>query len=410
MYKGTKTHIMTRWLRDERRQIVGYLLAVLLQGMLIGIVYLMLHQLPSFRFAGLLSLLLVALVALFWGTGPSLLSTCIGALLLGLLLLPSIFSWSVDPADLLGTVLFLLVGCIVSIAAGQTQRARRAAEELTTQLTIRRQLEQCLRDSEREVERSKRASLQAANQHMSDFLSLVSHELRTPLTSIKSNIWLSRNLLNDYDEQGLQQKETLHDIVKEVQESLSHVDHQVDVQKRLVDDLLDVSRMQANQLELRLFPYDLSSIVRQVVADLRLVDSTHRLSIVNSDKEEVLVLVDADRICQVLNNYITNAFKYALPESPIEISLQVREQQAMVAVRDTGPGLSQEEQQHVWERFYQVRKPAGASHRGELGLGLYICKTIIERHQGQVGVESVPGEGSTFWFALPLTHVLVEDV
>jgi len=119
-------------------------------------------------------------------------------------------------------------------------------------------------------------------------------------------------------------------------------------------------------------------------------------------EEEIPVLVDAGRIGQVLTNYLTNALKYAPGEQPIAVRLEVEASRARVSVNDWGPGLTPEQQQQVWERFYQVAAPGLQGPEGGLGLGLAIAKAIIEQHHGQVGVESAPGMGATFWFSVPL--------
>lgn len=113
---------------------------------------------------------------------------------------------------------------------------------------------------------------------------------------------------------------------------------------------------------------------------------------------------DADRIGQVISNYLSNALKYSEPSCPIEVYLELEEpERVRLSVRDEGPGLTTLEQQQVWERFYRVPGIQVKSGSGVgLGLGLYICQTIIERQGGQVGVESKKDVGSTFWFTLPL--------
>jgi signal transduction histidine kinase len=117
----------------------------------------------------------------------------------------------------------------------------------------------------------------------------------------------------------------------------------------------------------------------------------------------VPVVADADRIGQVVTNYLTNALKYSLEERPVEVGIQIHDQQARVWVSDQGPGLSPAEQEHLWQHFYRVPGVEVQSGSGiGLGLGLYISKTIIDQHQGQVGVQSTLGKGSTFWFTLPL--------
>ncbi|MFI5274650.1 MAG: sensor histidine kinase, partial [Ktedonobacterales bacterium] len=115
------------------------------------------------------------------------------------------------------------------------------------------------------------------------------------------------------------------------------------------------------------------------------------------------VFADDDRISQVVANFLSNALKYSSPHTPIVVSLAARDGHVRVSVRDRGPGLPPDEVPRVWERFHQV--PGIAMEHGSgigLGLGLFICKTIIERHGGEVGVTSAPGRGSTFWFTLSL--------
>jgi signal transduction histidine kinase len=128
----------------------------------------------------------------------------------------------------------------------------------------------------------------------------------------------------------------------------------------------------------------------------------------------VTVIADVVRVAQVLANYLTNALKYSPDDQPINVWLEVVEERAIVSVRDHGPGLSEEERQRVWELYHRapevaVQGKAGAAS-GSLGMGLHICKRLIELHPGgAVGVESVQGNGSTFWFTLPLAEGVVAE-
>jgi signal transduction histidine kinase len=117
------------------------------------------------------------------------------------------------------------------------------------------------------------------------------------------------------------------------------------------------------------------------------------------------VLADADRVGQVVNNYLTNALKYSETDKPVDVRLEREEAMMRVEVADDGPGLSSAQQQQIWDHFSRVEGIEVKSGTGVgLGLGLYICRNLIERQGGQVGVESQVGQGSTFWFTLPLAH------
>ena len=175
----------------------------------------------------------------------------------------------------------------------------------------------------------------------------------------------------------------------------------MDAQNRLVGDLLDVSRVRAGKLEFHVERCDLASIVRDATTAQRLAWPGRTIEL-DAPDAEVSVNADAQRIEQVVTNYLTNALKYSPGDASVAISLGVTTREARVAVRDHGAGLTREQQQHVWERFHRVPGVKQQSGSGAgLGLGLYICRGIVERHGGRVGLESVPGKGSTFEFTLP---------
>jgi signal transduction histidine kinase len=150
-------------------------------------------------------------------------------------------------------------------------------------------------------------------------------------------------------------------------------------------------------------PCDVGAILRDVVDEQRQLAPDRRIVLAGPPDVQAPVIADVDRIGQVVTNYLTNALKYSAEESPVMAGLDVSATAARVWVLDAGPGIPPEEQEQIWERFYRVPGISYQSGSGiGLGMGLYISRTIVERHQGRVGVESSPGAGSTFWFTLPL--------
>ncbi len=128
------------------------------------------------------------------------------------------------------------------------------------------------------------------------------------------------------------------------------------------------------------------------------------------DEQSVLVHADAGRIEQVVTNFLTNALKYSPTDHPVEVGVEAEPRQTRVWVRDQGPGLPPQEQEHIWERFHRAKGVVVQSGTGVgLGLGLYISRIIVERHRGQIGVDSTPGQGATFWFTLPLPPLEEDD-
>jgi PAS domain S-box-containing protein len=256
---------------------------------------------------------------------------------------------------------------------------------------------------EQEEARANELALREANRRMDEFLGIVSHELRTPLTTIKGNVQLARLRLRTSLREVPANMEVLRNMLEEVQMMLERAERQTNVQNRMVSDLLDISRLQADKLELRLVLCDLATIVQEMVEDQRSTTIKRAIHLQMPEGITIPVIADPERIGQVLNNYLTNALKYSQEGRPVDVQLKKEENVVCVLVRDEGPGLTPEEQVQVWDRFYQVEgiKRQRGSSVG-LGLGLNICRAIIEQHQGEVGVESTKGEGSTFWFTLPL--------
>lgn len=223
-----------------------------------------------------------------------------------------------------------------------------------------------------------------------EFISMTSHELKTPITSLKgfTNV-LQRRMAKP----GQGDEQTRH--------FLERMDAQIDKLTRLVNDLLDISRMQAGKLTLTMERVDLDELVRETAENVQASATTHQLCIEGS--VQGYVLGDKDRLGQVFVNLFTNAIKYSPRAQTVVIRLARDSEhgQAVVSVQDFGIGIAAVHHKHIFDRFYQVTDPEEKTFPG-LGIGLYITRDIVERHQGRIWVESRKGAGATFFVELPL--------
>jgi PAS domain S-box-containing protein len=247
--------------------------------------------------------------------------------------------------------------------------------------------------------RATELALRDANHRMDEFLSIASHELRTPLTTIKANIQLAHRRLSTISD--LPPDEVVARVTP-LTPLMARAERQAGLLNRLVGDLLDVSRIRSGNLELRLERCDLAAILRDATYEQRLNNPGRKIGL-TLPKAPVPIYADSDRISQVITNFLTNAIKYTPEETPIETAIVVSRGFGRVSVQDEGPGLPPRERKLIWDRFHRVPGVEVVTGSGVgLGLGLHISKTIIERHHGTVGVKSAIGQGSTFWFRLPL--------
>jgi PAS domain S-box-containing protein len=259
---------------------------------------------------------------------------------------------------------------------------------------------------EREEAQVRALTAHEVAQQLDEFLAVASHDIRTPVTALSGNVEMARmrarRLAAALRERGPQDADLLAPLLS----SLDNADESRERLVRLVKVLFDVAGARMGTLELTRVPCDLAALVRDhLVAEQMAVPS--RPVATDLPEQPVWVEADADRIGQVITNYLENALKYSPEDRPIVVRLEPREGHAVLAVRDYGPGLPREEHDRVWELYHrapgvEVQSHAGASS-GSLGVGLYVCKRLVERHPGgRVGVVSAVGEGSTFWFSLPL--------
>src|SRR5262245_20626542 len=244
------------------------------------------------------------------------------------------------------------------------------------------------------------SELETANERLrqidklkSGFISNVSHELRTPLTAIGS---LVDNMLDGLT--GTLNAKQVHYVsgIKDSTERLA----------RLIRDLLDLSVIESGKIELKMVRFSLPSLIREVAEILAPVAQEKSIALIlPSTNGDHIAWADRDKITQVLTNLISNAVKFTPPAGKVELALETTGagRWLQVAVRDTGPGIAQEEARLIFDEFYQISQPGQEKTKG-VGLGLAICKKLIDMHGGQIHVESVVGQGSTFYFTVPATR------
>ncbi len=394
-----------QWLpRPLRRKRFGYLVTALAEALATMATLALVVHYPNFSFVGVLNFLVVALIALSWGAVPALVATVSGVALLEVVVLEApymskAFGMPSRPiGDAIEIALFLVCGVIVSVVASRTEGARRRSAQWLAHAQARE------------------IGLREANRRMDDFLALVSHELKNPLSGVMLATQLARRYLSSMRSSvwaGARAPATppaaSDDAAAKLERVvglLDQIERQAGLQDRLIGDLLDVSRIQSERLQLSLTPCDLALIVMQAIEDQRLAWPAReiRLRVERAGRDgRVSVVADAERVGQVVANYLTNALKYSAADKPVCVSVRSGIRAARVVVRDQGPGLTPSERAKIWQRFYRVEGVHVLSGSGVgLGMGLHISKGLIERQGGRVGVESAPGKGCAFYFVLPL--------
>jgi signal transduction histidine kinase len=249
-------------------------------------------------------------------------------------------------------------------------------------------LEQRIRERTKDLQ-SANERLQELDRLKSAFVSIVSHELRTPMTSIKG---LIENMMD-----GLTGELTEHQNFY-----LSRVKHNIERLTRMINDLLDLSRIEAGHVELQTTNVNVGSIAREVVELLQPMAEEKSLTLATNIIDPIpLIQADRDKLIQIFTNLTNNAIKFTPSSGTVTVKVEYHTEGYIHAcVTDTGCGIPLDEQETVFERFYRSQS---AEHKDRgAGLGLAITKSLVELHEGTIGVESTLGEGSHFWFTLPV--------
>jgi len=220
-----------------------------------------------------------------------------------------------------------------------------------------------------------------------ELLADISHEIRSPLARIQSDAEILIDMETDKEEK----EQHLKAICEEVK----------DISK-LVEDLSMISRLQHNQFELAISPSSLQGILSQETSKFRLQLKKKDIALQQTIPDNIpLVMMDAMRIGQVISNLLTNALRYTPKKGTVDVGLKKRDSMVEVWIRDTGPGISQEELPDIFDRFYRVDKSRSCISGGT-GLGLAIAKYFVEAQGGHIHAESEVGKGTCLTFSLPI--------
>ncbi|RNL50674.1 ATP-binding response regulator [Pedobacter jejuensis] len=218
-----------------------------------------------------------------------------------------------------------------------------------------------------------------------EFISIASHELKTPLTSVKGYIQLLQRSINKDDKVM-------------AQNHLEKASIQLEKLNELIVDLLDISKIESGKLKFNMKTFCAETMVNNTIEMLQ--QSNPEFTITKLGTIQEMVFGDEMRLEQVVINFITNAIKYAPGTNQINLTVNIKDGKLYLAVKDFGIGIPQEQHHKIFDKFYRVEE--NSNNFNGLGIGLYICSEIISRHNGKIGVNSVPNEGSEFYFTIPI--------
>ena len=223
-----------------------------------------------------------------------------------------------------------------------------------------------------------------------EFMNVASHELKTPITSMRAYLQILNRLIPE------EENYIANDIIQKANLQAGHL-------TQLINDLLDVSKIHAGQMDYHFADIELSEMIRDVVEQVQMTETTHRIIV--TENTRALVHGERQRLEQVLHNFLSNAIKYSPDADKVVVSSYLEGNQVKVCVKDYGIGLSEEVIPFVFDRFFRVRETS--RQFSGLGLGLFICSEIIKRHSGHVGAMSST-LGTEFFFQLPIVDKQID--
>lgn len=352
-----------------RSHFIGYPASMLL----VGIAALLSYILKSFASAPYFLeqpfVFVTAAIALFWGIGPVLFAIVLEYIAIDIFLVSPLRAFVIEGwGDVITFGPFVLAQLVIALLTIQGE-------------SHRRHLLKAKKDIEAEAQ-----ELERANRFKSLFLSIASHELKTPITAIRAQAQLALRR-----SARLQQTEPERSPWSTPMEKIEEETHRLQI---LVNDLLDLGSIDSGKMPLQFAEYDLGKLCQKVVEDQQAL-SGRRIDL-ETPANPLLLQVDQGRLTQVIINLVTNAVKYSPEHMPIQVTVGESETYAIVQVHNDGSVIPQEYQEHIFEPFYRL-----PSKEQGTGLGLAISQEIVERHCGQIWVESSEEKGTTFFVKLP---------
>ena len=321
---------------------------------------------------GMLAIFPVLLIAWFWGIWEGLTA--------GLLSLPlnMVLYWMIGHAGWNEFVQAGIPSAAASVILGMmVGRMHNLHEELKLELVERKKAEESLKEANE--------SLKSLDRMKSNFLSNISHELKTPLSMIKG---FASTMLHEKEMDATNR-----------QEFLRIIDEESDRLTKLVNRLMNLTRLEAGKIKLNIKEIDLVAAVNKVIESYRTQLLISGLALETSLPPDLRINADEHNLKEALSHLIDNAIKYTFKYGKIGISIEDKGKEALVSVSDTGCGIPREELPHIFERFYKVENPA--EKVGGIGMGLALVKNIIEAHGGGITVESELRKGTKFTLSLP---------
>ncbi|OGG15737.1 hypothetical protein A3D77_01790 [Candidatus Gottesmanbacteria bacterium RIFCSPHIGHO2_02_FULL_39_11] len=289
-------------------------------------------------------------------------------------------------------VLGVLIVCLDKHIGNLSRAEKETLKEITEVLGLAIRNAELYTSLETTTDKLKRANirLQELDKIKDEFVSVASHELRTPMTAIKSYLWmvLYKNM------QPLDDK--VHTYIFRAYESTERL-------IRLVQDMLTVSRIEGNRMELRVSDFNLYELIDQIVDEIKVKAGEKGIRLTFTRKvKDVTLHADRDKITEVIMNLLGNAVKYTHQGGFIDLSLTRKDNTIEISVKDTGTGISEADKSKLFQKFSRLEHSyTKMAENTGTGLGLYICRQIVSLHGGEIWVDSEVGKGSTFTFSIP---------